>query len=197
MARLVHSEGWRGYMAWSLFGSGASKYKKLNPAGYEMFTSVFGQHIKTLYGADVDKFLSSISEVIDEDYEKTYSAARRGAQVSVLGMNISQQLSTFLFEHRKNSQVIDMRDGTTLYVSGAQTAFQQIARILFGWAPAISKAFGNNVMSVAYLLMKSTSDLTPDDSLYESEDRHMVKVNEGFNESYGLCRTYCEMKYNL
>jgi hypothetical protein len=181
-------------MAWSLFGGNRGKYDKLNSAGFEMFDAAFGVIINKTMGINTEQFLNSISDIIDSDYEQTYTAARRGSGVATLGPNISMQLSAFLFEHRKNPQVVDREDSVSLFMSGVKTALQQIARITFGWSPAIAKAFGNNSMSVGHLIMKTTLDLVPDRSLYDEDDGYMFGVYEGYKFGYDTCIKYCESR---
>lgn len=171
-------------MSWSLFGRSGSKYQRINKEGYNIFEEIFGDHIRNFYKTDVDRFLDSIADIIDSDFTKTEIACRQGKSLSVIGMNISSQLSSFLFNQKNNAEVIDRRSDATLYVSGMQVAVQQIARIIFGWAPALSKCYGHHIVSISHLILKTTFDSTPDESFYQNEDHHMALVTEGYKSFY-------------
>lgn len=179
-------------MVWSLFGK-KNKFEKRNPQGYKLFDELFSDFFMISFGKSTDEWLAQGWTSYELDFSKTKQAIKGGLDPKNVGFGISIQVNNHLFSQRDK---IDRSQDEEYYkVIGNALAIADLARMIFGWSPAISESTGSSAQFILKIMIDTSIGLISKDDAHEDKNikNLIVALNSGYEEMMKLARNHCKL----
>jgi hypothetical protein len=168
-------------MSWSIFGN-QNKFQKRNASGYKIFDELFADFFRIHFGKTTVQWLEQYWSVYEDDYMKTRKSISDGLDYKAVGFNVSVQLNNYIYSQ---CATIDKSKNDKYYsMMGQGLAVSHLAKMIFGWCPAISDSAGISSSSVLMVMIQSSVSLISRASITEDEKlEHLVQaLNGGYKD---------------